>query len=218
MRLRTSVQALLATTALLAAAAPAAAVTVTEPVFNDPNLLPAGQVLIADFNDANNPEAVLLSGYELDLDGATVGVNEGVGGYSGTLPHDPTSYLTLPKNTSATLTSLKYLKSFSLYMGSPDSYNSIQFLGANGFDVTLTGGQLTQGNTGQSWDWGARVNFDFGTARVNQIVLRSSDFSFEADNFAGAAVPEPATWAMMIIGFGAAGSVLRRRQQLAFAS
>lgn len=32
-------------------------------------------------------------------------------------------------------------------------------------------------------------------------------------SFAVAAVPEPATWAMMIIGFGAAGAVLRRRRQ-----
>jgi hypothetical protein len=30
-----------------------------------------------------------------------------------------------------------------------------------------------------------------------------------------AAIPEPATWAMMIIGFGAAGSVIRRRRTLA---
>src|SRR5205085_709166 len=28
----------------------------------------------------------------------------------------------------------------------------------------------------------------------------------------GAVVPEPATWAMMILGFGAAGAVLRRRR------
>ncbi|MEW5684593.1 MAG: PEPxxWA-CTERM sorting domain-containing protein [Pseudomonadota bacterium] len=33
----------------------------------------------------------------------------------------------------------------------------------------------------------------------------------------GAAVPEPATWAMMIMGFGAAGSLLRRRRAVAFA-
>lgn len=32
-----------------------------------------------------------------------------------------------------------------------------------------------------------------------------------------AGVPEPATWAMMILGFGAAGSVLRRRSRLALA-
>ena len=31
------------------------------------------------------------------------------------------------------------------------------------------------------------------------------------------AIPEPATWAMMIIGFGAAGTVLRRRRTLALA-
>ena len=222
MRLRNTARALLATTALLgaiAAAAPASAIVVTVPSFTDPNLLPDGQVLIADFNNELTPEATLVAGYTLDLNGATVGVNEGGSGYSGTLPNDPTHYLTIPGGASATLTSVKYLRSFSLYMGSPDTYNSVQFLGANGFNVTLNGGQLTQGNTGQSWAWGARVNFDFEGAQVNQIILRSTSNSFESDNFAAGAVPEPATWAMMIIGFGAAGSILRRRrQQLALAS
>jgi len=32
----------------------------------------------------------------------------------------------------------------------------------------------------------------------------------------GNAVPEPATWAMMILGFGAVGSVIRRRRTAAF--
>lgn len=36
-----------------------------------------------------------------------------------------------------------------------------------------------------------------------------------AAGVAGGAVPEPATWAMMILGFGAAGSVLRRRLVIA---
>jgi hypothetical protein len=31
----------------------------------------------------------------------------------------------------------------------------------------------------------------------------------------GPAVPEPATWAVMIVGFGAVGYVLRRRESLA---
>ncbi|MBT9472342.1 MAG: PEPxxWA-CTERM sorting domain-containing protein [Phenylobacterium sp.] len=31
------------------------------------------------------------------------------------------------------------------------------------------------------------------------------------------AVPEPATWAMMIMGFGLVGSAMRRRQALHFA-
>ena len=38
------------------------------------------------------------------------------------------------------------------------------------------------------------------------------------DNVSVSAVPEPATWAMMIVGFGAAGSMVRsRRKQAAFA-
>jgi len=189
----------------------AAAVTVSVVGFFDPNLLPSGQVLVADFNDALNPEATLLGGYSLDLDGATVGVNEGGSGYSGTLPNDPTHYLTVPGGATATLTSLSGFKAFSLYMGSPDTYNSIRFIG-DGFDHTLSGGQMTEGNTGQEWSWGARVNFDFGGAVVKQVVLSSSSNSFEVDNFAVAAVPEPATWAMMIMGFGAAGAILRRRQ------
>ena len=32
-----------------------------------------------------------------------------------------------------------------------------------------------------------------------------------------AAVPEPATWAMMLIGFGGIGASLRRRKRLVFA-
>jgi hypothetical protein len=43
---------------------------------------------------------------------------------------------------------------------------------------------------------GARVSLDLGQGVI-----------FEPPG----GVPEPATWAMMIVGFGAAGSVLRRR-------
>ena len=71
------------------------------------------------------------------------------------------------------------------------------------------------------------------TFALNQTNLRAFDYSFvvnhtpgasgwgQADNITLApvagAVPEPATWAMMILGFGAAGATLRRRRQ-AFAA
>lgn len=58
----------------------------------------------------------------------------------------------------------------------------------------------------------------FGFAFTTDTVLNS--FGFETQPGVGitatraipAAVPEPATWAMLILGFGAVGSVLRRRK------
>ncbi|HEX7886681.1 MAG TPA: PEPxxWA-CTERM sorting domain-containing protein [Phenylobacterium sp.] len=203
---------LIAASALAMATGASAAPIVSLSNFGDPNTLPSGQVLVANFNDAGNPEATLLSGFALHFVGATVGVNEGGSGYSGTLPNDPTHYLTIPGGATATLTSSKAINRFSLYMGSPDTYNSIRFIGAKGYDFTLTGGQFTGGNVGQSWNWGTRVNFDFGGYNVNQVILKSTSNSFEVDNFAAGAVPEPASWALMITGFGMTGALMRRRR------
>lgn len=203
-----------ALTAVIAAAAPAAAaITVTLSNTGDPNTLPAGQTLIADFNNAGTPTATLVPWVTLTLNGATVGVNEGGAGYSGTLPNDPTHYLTVPGAKSATFTSTRLMQAFSLYMGSPDTYNFIRFVG-QGFDQTVNGATMFQGDTNQSWAWGKRVNFDFGGANVSQVILGSNGNSFEVDNAAAkfqAAVPEPATWAMMIMGFTAVGAMIRRR-------
>jgi hypothetical protein len=70
---------------------------------------------------------------------------------------------------------------------------------------------------------GARVFFDFSDGSRAEGFLRAVDGQANASTFVterfipggGGAVPEPATWAMMILGFGAAGAVLRRRPTLA---
>jgi hypothetical protein len=62
--------------------------------------------------------------------------------------------------------------------------------------------------------------FDFGTEGANFITLDDPQgFSHAALYTTGAApgVPEPATWAMMLFGFGLAGFVIRRKRQPAFA-
>lgn len=222
--MRTAFRALLASVAVAtvaALAAPAsAAVSVSLTNTGDPNGLPAGQTLIADFNDAGNQTKTLVPGVTLTLNGATVGQCEGCGGYSGTLPNDPTHYLTVPGNATATFDFAKALLSFSLFMGSPDTYNHIDFYGANNFHASLSGSDMFQGDTNQSWGWGKRVNFDFGGATVDKVVLSSSGNSFEVDNAAGkfaGSVPEPGVWALMIMGFGAAGAALRRQRKLALA-
>jgi hypothetical protein len=64
----------------------------------------------------------------------------------------------------------------------------------------------------------ARVRFDSNSPQIRWVgmILESSGIAFEADNFAGA-VPEPATWATLILGFGFAGVGLRRTRNLATA-
>ena len=57
--------------------------------------------------------------------------------------------------------------------------------------------------------------FDFGTEGADFITLTDVEgFSTAAlYTTGGAPVPEPATWAMMLLGFGAAGYAMRRRRR-----
>jgi hypothetical protein len=60
-----------------------------------------------------------------------------------------------------------------------------------------------------------------GSKTINSTILQvyntTDGVSYDAhwDNLTSGAVPEPATWAMMITGFGLAGAALRRRRALA---
>lgn len=59
-------------------------------------------------------------------------------------------------------------------------------------------------------------NFALGTGLKNgNIILAQTQASFTQG--ANGAVPEPATWAMMLIGFGAVGVAMRRRKKLQLA-
>ncbi len=55
------------------------------------------------------------------------------------------------------------------------------------------------------------TDLDIGTAA--RLQFDSTKEAFEFDNFAVAAVPEPATWAFMILGFGAIGGAMRRQRK-----
>lgn len=70
--------------------------------------------------------------------------------------------------------------------------------GAFAFDLTDLGPAAFVGFTGGTG----------GAVAIQQV----REFEFTPAEVAAPGVPEPATWAMMIIGFGSAGAVLRRRR------
>jgi hypothetical protein len=108
------------------------------------------------------------------------------------------------------------LKSVSFYWGSVDAYNFVDVLGAGGATLfTLAGSALPVANGNQFISsTNRRVSFDAGAGEViTGLRFRSTGVAFELDSIAGTAVPEPASWILMIAGFGMIGAAARRRQK-----
>ncbi len=111
------------------------------------------------------------------------------------------------------------LESFSVYWGSVDSDNFIDFLDAGGHRVAgFGGGALPVANGNQAAAaTNRRVFFDFRPEqKITAVRFRSEGAAFEFDSLAASAmVPEPENWALLIIGFGLVGVLARRRRQRA---
>ncbi|MES2896962.1 MAG: PEPxxWA-CTERM sorting domain-containing protein [Pseudomonadota bacterium] len=111
------------------------------------------------------------------------------------------------------------ISSFSFYWGSNDKYNEVRLYDKYNTLIHTTVGS---GDGSQAFPLtNQRYNFILtgNDKNLGRIELYSNGKAFEADDFAfSSGVPEPATWAMMIMGFGAVGSMARsarRRQALA---
>jgi len=201
--------ALFGATALAGAACAAPVITVSS--IDTP--LPAGQFMIDDFD---NPIANGFAFSPANVRSGSLGLDSGV---SAPPPGDLTNYETVLGGASATLTTPNGLHSLSIFLGSPDDYNSITFLGGTVGDLTLSGPNLFYPATAFGGDQsiGRRVTYDFGAGDFTSVVFSSGSNSFEFDNIAGS-VPEPSSWALMLVGVGALGFALRRRPALAQAA
>jgi hypothetical protein len=191
-------------------AVPASAVTIVS-YAGGSGALPADATVIQDFES-----------FASGTPGAAIGPNAfvydgSVGGQSARPAFGSTG------NFATVLTGGSYSISFgptyllSLVLGSLDTYNGLTLSYEDGSSQLYSGGQIINdltfpsGNQISGETNGVVAYRVISGPRLTGATFTSSANSFEFDNIATGAVPEPATWAMMIGGLGLVGGFARRR-------
>jgi hypothetical protein len=221
--------AALAALATAFSAGPAAAViSVTSQLGAPDPGIPAGFTTVITFDDPSAPGIVnTFIGNVLTAAGSTPGQRAAPAGTAEGGIYQSVGIAT--PNTIASsstfdftdyLTGRNVLTGFSVYWGSVDSYNFVDFLTTDNTVVaTFSGTQLPVFNGNQRERiTNPRVTFLIdGMDRVTKVRMRSTSNAFEYDTIAvrEGPMPEPGTWVLMIAGFGLVGAAMRRRAALA---
>ncbi len=122
------------------------------------------------------------------------------------------------------LASFAAIETIGFLWGSVDNYNWIDVIARNGSVLrTFNGVDVAPGANGNqtSAAMNPYVTLSFtgaDRANIGGLRLRATANAFEVDNFAIGAVPEPTTWAMLVLGFGVMGGSMRARTRAAVAS
>lgn len=168
------------------------------------------------------PDGTLIGGCDSSL--TTPDASACAGYYTGNILNGSPADITNQENAIASLPGSftwdgdwKGLGTAGNVITSLTGTNEIDF-GKMLYGQTIVGAHFgnIQDNTGGSGNVSVFWLFDFGTAGAGSISLDHTRGFSNAALYTTAApppgVPEPATWAMMLIGFGAAGAGLRRRR------
>ena len=200
--------------AFIAIAAPASAAVVLS--FGEGGSSPlAGLTTVENFETGG----ALISSGVLGTDYLIQTGDDGNGAPIPTSDPTGTKYLTVLGGGTTTISFGAGVNRFSFDWGSLDGYNTLTINYNSGSSVNVVPGvtfvNLANGNQELPQTNGVFSASGNAGEIFNSITLTSGQNSFEIDNVAVGVVPEPATWAMMIIGFGAAGSMIRRRRAVA---
>jgi hypothetical protein len=207
MKLRLLALAATAATALVASSANAAIVF----TFIPGGASPAGGFTVVDTFD--NTNGLAGSNFQIKAPPA-----DGNGAPPANSIPAGTPYLSVLGGGSATYTFAAPVSAFEFDWGSVDSYNTLTINSTGADPMIVPGLSFPNAANGNQVDAGTNGLFRVVATdgeRFNSITFSSSQNSFEVDNLAVGGVPEPASWALMILGFGGAGAALRgqRRRQ-----
>ncbi len=168
---------------------------------------PAGSVVICDFDsttcDVTTGPLVQIKTPPADGNGAPPA--------NSTYPGS--AYLSVLGGGQADIMFGSAVSGFSFDWGSIDAYNTLTLFTTDGSETIIPGSSFITPANGDQVAPGTNGLFSATGTDGTQFLgfrLNSSQNSFEIDNVA--AVPEPATWAMMLFGFGAVGFGMRRRR------
>ena len=182
-----------------------------------------GEILVTDFEGPTISVAngFTASGTATTMDGIT---SMGAAPALSATTHDTSQFLSVGKGETFAL-STPALSEISFYIGSLDSYNQITFTGPGGFSESMTGLQLAaatsaadQANGDQTaGSSNGRYTFTFDQG-ITGVQFASTSPAFEVSNIGAipeglAALPEPGPWALMILGFGGLGQMLRTHRR-----
>jgi len=170
-----------------------------------------GYGIIDAFNTNVGVSGVMGVDYLLDSTSGSLGAQPE------TSPPPPVPYLSVLGGHTASLNFAALtgdpIHTFEFDWGSVDTFNTLTIHVSGGPDVVVVppapgDGSWTDSNTNGVFKvWGTAGETFTG------ITLATTENSFEIDSLA-VPVPEPASWAMLIIGFGAIGVAMRRRNQM----
>lgn len=215
--------------AIAAVAAPANAVTIVSNLLGAPDVgPPAGYNIVVDFEPGWNSALNTVQVGEVYTGPQSLAVPAQTGRAAPAGTPVGGSYQSVGSGTPATGSSFfdfssilpdyrPYMTGFSLYWGSVDAYNTIQFFNKDGNLVqAFTGIQISNPANGGRTEAATnrRVTFGFTQAEnITGVKFLSTQDAFEFDDLAlTTSVPEPASWAMLIGGFGLVGASMRRRR------
>lgn len=200
----TKFNSLFAVTTIAAAALASPAIAAPTITFTPGSSVGAGFNVVQSFNGA-------AGGYGLSgVQGTDYQIYTGNVSGQGAIPNNSgTPYLAVFGGKAVTYTFGTAVSNVAFDWGTASADNILTITDINGLATQYAVPNSTVPNGANYNKNGLLISAANGPA-IKSLTFSAGSNSFEVDNIA-VAVPEPATWGMMILGFGLMGAAMRRR-------